>query len=310
MLRWIVGSSLRFRFIVVAIAAAMVLMGVDQMRDMRVDVFPEFAPPKVESPDTVPRALAGEVEELVTVPLEQALNGMPELDELRSKSVTELSSIVMVFDRGIDLMLARQLVQERLRRSPSRDLPTWAGPPVMLQPLSATSRVMKIGISSKTAVRDGAVDDRLLDDPGPAAAACPAWPTSPSGANGCRCCRCRSNRIGCRANDVTLDQVMEATADALDAGLMQYSNGAMIGTGGFIETPNQRLGVRHVLPIVEPDDLAAGADRRPRRQAIAPRRRGRGGRGPPAARSATRSSTAVQACCSSSRSCHGPTRSR
>ena len=49
-------------------------------------------------------------------------------------------------------------------------------------------------------------------------------------------------------NDVTLDQVMETTSDALDAGLLQFSDGAVIGTGGFIDTPNQRLTVRHIRP--------------------------------------------------------------
>ena len=49
---------------------------------------------------------------------------------------------------------------------------------------------------------------------------------------------------------------MQATADALDAGLLQYSDGGFIGTGGFVETPNQRLGVQNVLPIVTPEDLA------------------------------------------------------
>ena len=60
---------------------------------------------------------------------------------------------------------------------------------------------------------------------------------------------------------MSLDEVMEATADALDAGLLRFSDGAVIGTGGFIETPNQRLGVRHVLPIATPDDLAKVTDR-------------------------------------------------
>ena len=49
---------------------------------------------------------------------------------------------------------------------------------------------------------------------------------------------------------------MEVTSQALDAGLLQFSPGAVIGTGGFIETPNQRLGIRHELPIVTPEDLA------------------------------------------------------
>ena len=55
-----------------------------------------------------------------------------------------------------------------------------------------------------------------------------------------------------RANNVSLDEVMEVTADALDAGILRYSDGATIGTGGFIDTPNQRLGIRHVLPITTP----------------------------------------------------------
>ncbi|MCB0560681.1 MAG: efflux RND transporter permease subunit, partial [Phaeodactylibacter sp.] len=54
---------------------------------------------------------------------------------------------------------------------------------------------------------------------------------------------------------VTLDEVMEATADALDAGLLFYSPGAMIGTGGWIETDDRRLGIRNILPINKPEDL-------------------------------------------------------
>ena len=56
--------------------------------------------------------------------------------------------------------------------------------------------------------------------------------------------------------DVSLDQVMEATADAVDSGLLRFSSGSVIGTGGMVETPNQRLSVRNVLPIVTPADLA------------------------------------------------------
>ena len=54
---------------------------------------------------------------------------------------------------------------------------------------------------------------------------------------------------------------MDVTADALDAGLLRYSDGAVIGTGGFVETSNQRLDVRHVLPIVRPGGPGQGADR-------------------------------------------------
>jgi CzcA family heavy metal efflux pump len=58
-----------------------------------------------------------------------------------------------------------------------------------------------------------------------------------------------------RRNGLTLEQVMNVTADALDAGLLRYSAGAVIGTGGFIDTHDRRLGIRHVMPIVGPADL-------------------------------------------------------
>ncbi|HEY0804853.1 MAG TPA: efflux RND transporter permease subunit, partial [Pseudonocardiaceae bacterium] len=143
----VIGSSLRFRFLVAGMAAAMLAIGVLQLGSMRVDTFPEFAPPTVEVQTNCLGLSTSDVESLVTVPIEQVLNGIQGLDVLRSKSVPQLSSIQLVFKQGTDLLQARQLVQERLATvSPS--LPTWAAPPVMLPPVSATSRVMQIGMSS------------------------------------------------------------------------------------------------------------------------------------------------------------------
>ena len=89
-----------------------------------------------------------QVEELITVPLENELNGIPGLEEMRSKSVADLSQIQLIFSRDTDLYEARQLVQERLTEA-APNLPTWASPPFMMPPLSSTSRVMKIGITSE-----------------------------------------------------------------------------------------------------------------------------------------------------------------
>jgi Cu/Ag efflux pump CusA len=145
MMRAIVGSSLRFRFIVVALAAGMMFFGITQLRAIPVDVFPEFAPPRVQIQTACLGLSAADVEQLVTVPLEDALNGIPGLDEMRSSSVPQLSSIELIFTQDTDLLQARQLAQERIA-TVLPTLPTWAAPPVMLQPLSATSRVMKIGL--------------------------------------------------------------------------------------------------------------------------------------------------------------------
>ena len=148
MMKWIVASSLKFRFIVIAGAAALLFFGITRLRHMPVDVFPEFAPPRVEIQTEGQGMSSAEVEDLITNPMELVLLGTPELDVMRSKSVNGLSQIVLQFKRGTDLLHARQLVQERLELAVA-DLPSAAStPPVMLQPLSSTSRVMKIGISS------------------------------------------------------------------------------------------------------------------------------------------------------------------
>jgi CzcA family heavy metal efflux pump len=253
MMRWIVGSSLRFRYIVVALAAGMMAFGVVQLRSIPVDVFPEFAPPRVQIQTACLGLSASDVEQLVTVPVENALNGLPGLDVMRSQSVPQLSSIELVFKLGTDLLRARQLTQERLN-SVLPTLPTWASPPVMLQPLSATSRVMKIGLSSKqrsliemSMISYWTIRARLLRVPG--VANVPIW------GERIQMLQVQAEPDKMKAHNVSLEQVMETTADALDVGLLKFSNGAVVGSGGFVDTPNQRLQIRHVLPIATPKDL-------------------------------------------------------
>ena len=149
MLRFLVATSLKFRFLVLAIAVGMVAFGSAQLPHMPVDVFPEFAPPLVEIQTPSIGLAAAEVESLVTIPLEEALAGMPDLATMRSKSVPGLSAVKLYFERGTNLLNARQMVQERLAMVVPT-LPSWASPPVLVPPLSATSRMMKIGITSDT----------------------------------------------------------------------------------------------------------------------------------------------------------------
>src|SRR5512143_603852 len=146
-MRWIVQLSLRYRFLMVFIAGVMMVYGITRLGNSSLDVFPEFSPPKVEIQTASLGLSAAAVEELVTVPLEQAFNGLPGLDVMRSRSVPDLSDIVLIFETGTDLILSRQLVAERVA-AVYPTLPTWAAPPVIIQPLSSTSRAMKIGIRS------------------------------------------------------------------------------------------------------------------------------------------------------------------
>src|SRR5258706_15807557 len=113
MLRSVIQSSLKSRFGVVAVAAALMLFGITRLRDMPVDVLPEFSQPYVEIQTESLGLSAEEVEQLITVPMEHdLLNGLPWLETIRSESVPSLSSVVLTFQPGTDLMRARQMVSE------------------------------------------------------------------------------------------------------------------------------------------------------------------------------------------------------
>src|SRR5438270_5424443 len=253
LMRFIVSSSLRFRFLVVAAAVSMMVFGVLQIQNMRVDVFPEFAPPQVEVQTICTGLSTTDVESLVTVPLEQPLNGTKGLDVMRSKAVPQLSSIVMVFKPGADLWQARQAVQERLA-TVQNSLPTWAAPPVMLPPLAATARVMQIGMSSKTTSQIAmsmeaywTIVSRMLRVDGVANVA--IWGEELQ----LRTVQLRPEDM--QAHQVTLEGVMDATSNAVDTGLLKFSSGNVIGPGGNLQTGNQTINIQHVLPIVTPADL-------------------------------------------------------
>ena len=252
-MRHLIGWSLRFRFIVVAAGVAMILWGSTQLRDAPIDVFPEFAPPRVEIQTASLGLTATEVETLVTIPLEQSLTGLPQLDIMRSKSVPQLSSIELIFEPGTDLMRSRQLIQERVA-AVAPTLPSWATPPVMIQPLSATSRALKIGISSDehslldlSLLARWTLRPRLMSVPGVANVA--LWGQR----NEMLFVLVEPEHL--MEQGVSLNELMTATADAFDAGLLKYAAGSTVGTGGFVETDDERLPVSIVQPIVDPEEL-------------------------------------------------------
>lgn len=253
-MRWIVARSLRFRWLAIFGAAATLVFGFFQTRDAPLDVFPEFAPPIVEVQTLATGNSPVEVEELITIPIEDALNGIEGLDEMRSYSVEQLSSIKLYFKRGTDLYRSRQLVQERLAGITSQ-LPTWASPPFMMPPLSSTARVLKIGLTSEelsliemSAISYWTIRQRLLRVPGVAQVMIYGE-------------RLKQRHIQVDPQKlakygISLDTVMESTATAHEAGVLQFSEAFTVGTGGFVESNGQRMNVHHVQSIVDPDDLA------------------------------------------------------
>jgi CzcA family heavy metal efflux pump len=242
-LKAIVVHSLNLRLAVLVGAIVLAIAGYRAARDAPLDVFPEFAPPLVEVQTEAPGLSTVEVESLVTVPIEGALSGVSWVKTMRSKSVLGLSSVVLIFDEGTDLMRARQLVGERLGPVASR-LPALAHPPVMLSPLSSTSRVLKVGLSSKTmsqveltTLAKWTIRPRLMSVSGVANVA--IWGQRD------RQLQVLVDPDRLRAHGVTLDEVVAATRSSV-----------ALGAGGFIDTPNQRLSVSHVSRIAKVEDLA------------------------------------------------------
>ena len=250
----ILAASLRFRVLVVLAAAAVVVVGVTQLRRAPVDVLPEYRLPYVEVHTESLGLSVSEVESLLTVPLEQdLLNGVKGVETIRSDSVAGLSSIVLTFERGTNILSARQLVNERL--SQPQAIPTVSKPPQMLQPVSAENRVMMIGLSTD---RLSAIDlsvlarwtirPRLMGIPGVANVA--IW------GNRDRQLQVQVDPARLAHNDVTLRQIIETTGNAQLVSPLTFLDASTPGTGGFIDGPNQRLSVRHVLPFGEPRELA------------------------------------------------------
>lgn len=133
-MRALIGTALRLRLPIVALAVILLVVGVRSTNEAPFDVFPEFAPPLVEIQTEAPGLSSSDVEALISVPLEAVMNGVPGLTVLRSKSVLGLSSVVLIFENGTDRISARQLVQERLARV-APTLPAAARPPVIMAPL-------------------------------------------------------------------------------------------------------------------------------------------------------------------------------
>jgi CzcA family heavy metal efflux pump len=254
MIRWIVESSVRLRLLIVIFAGVLLVYGIVQLRNMPVDVYPEFDPPLVEVQTEALGLSAAEIEALLTVPLEaDLLNGVAWLDQIYSESVAGMSSILLVFEEDTDPIRARQMVQERLTQTFA--LPNVSSPPTMLQPLSTSSRVMMVGLSSESisllelgVLARWNIKPRLMGVPGVANVA--IW------GHRDRQLQVLVDPERLQANGVSLQQIIETTGEALWVSPLSYLESSSPGTAGWIDTPNQRLTIRHELPISSADDLA------------------------------------------------------
>ena len=254
MMYWIVNWSVKFRRIVMAAAAGLLVFGLLQLDGLKQDILPEFNPTIVEVQTEALGLSAAEVEQLITVPLEQdLLNGVAFLDTIESASLPGLSSVVMTFEAGTDLLDARQVVAERLTQAAG--LPQVADPPQMIQPLSSTSRVAMASLSSTeltpiemSVLARWVMIPRLLGIEGVANVS--IW--------GFRDQQLQVlvDPANLADQNVTLSQVISTAGNALEVSPLSFLEASSPGTGGFIDTVNQRLHVFHEQAISTPEQLA------------------------------------------------------
>lgn len=254
MITWIVTSGLRLRTLIACLAALLIIGGGLHLRNVPLDVAPEFSPLSLTVKTEALGLSAGEVESLITVPMEaDLLNGVPWLKSIESESVTGLSSIEMFFVPGTNLLQARQMIQERLTQAHA--LPNVSKPPRLLQPVASASRIMNIGMTSKTVPlidmsvqAQWSIVPRLLGVPGVSNVSIYGQ---------------RERQIQVLVNpqrlkdaNLSLEQIVKTAGEAVWASPLTYLNSSTPGTSGFIDTPNQRLNIRHVSPIITDKQFA------------------------------------------------------
>lgn len=228
MLSLIVRFSLLFRGVIIALACLWAGYGLYAYTLASYDVFPEFAPPQVVIQAEAPGLAPEQVEQLVTTPIENAINGVEGIDALRSQSIQGLGLVTVTFQPASDVYRARQAITERLAAAVAQ-LPQGVPPPVMTPLTSSTSLVLVVGLTSvkRTLMQlrtlaDWTLKPRLLSVPGVAKVAV----------------------FGGEAKAFQI-QVRPERLVAYDLALEEVLTAAQRATGvrgaGFIENDNQRI---------------------------------------------------------------------
>jgi CzcA family heavy metal efflux pump len=239
----LIQFSIRFRGVVIALACICLAYGVYNLGRARYDVFPEFAPPQVGIRAEATGLSPQQVEELVTRPIENAVNGVAGVQRLTSTSIQGLSAVTVYFDPSSDIFRDRQAVAERLA-TVAGQLPQGVEPPSMTPLTSSTNIVLVAGLTSKTrslmhlrTIADWSVRPRLLAVPGVA-------------------------NVAVFGRDIRSIQIQVHPHQLIRyrLGLEDVLNAARKATGvrgaGFIDTSNQRIVFQSEGQSVEPEDIS------------------------------------------------------
>jgi CzcA family heavy metal efflux pump len=231
MLQALVRFSLKFRGVVVALACILLACGLYVVRSAKLDVFPNFVQPQVAIQTEAPGLSPEQVELLVTRPVETMVNGLGDMESLRSESIQGLSIITAVFREGTDVFRARQMLAEKLAET-AGELPAGVQTPRMTPLTSSTMDLLKIGLVSDTmtpmelrSFADWTLKPRLLSVPGVA----------------------KCSTFGGEVRQLQI-QVLPDRLLAYDLTLSDVLAAARVSTAvmgaGFVETSNQRITIQ------------------------------------------------------------------
>lgn len=239
----IVRFSLRFRGVVLVLAGLVIAYGALTLSRSRYDVFPEFAPPQVSIQTEAPGLSPEQVEVLATQPIENAVNGLPGLQALRSQSIQGLSVVTVTFNPGSDIYRDRQNLGERLGALATQ-LPQGIQVPVMSPLTSSTSTVLIAGLTSDTqslmdlrTLADWTLKPALLAVPGVAKIAVFGGDT-------------KEYQVQLRP-----EQLLQYNLSVDDV-LTAASRATGVRGAGFIDTPNQRIVLQSQGQALTVADLA------------------------------------------------------
>lgn len=161
MLNRLVEISLRYKFLVLITFAVIAFLGIQAVRSVPIDAFPDVTPVQVNVYTESPGLAAEDVEQLLTTPVESALAGLPKVQQIRSVSLFGLSYVSVYFEDDMDIYFARQLVNERLQEIGDR-LPAGYGKPAMGPNTSGLGQVYWYTVERAPGVSKDQVSDMDL----------------------------------------------------------------------------------------------------------------------------------------------------
>jgi CzcA family heavy metal efflux pump len=246
MLSALVGLSLRYRWVVLGLSLLLLGWGAYGAKNAKYDVFPDFVPPQVTIQAEAPGFTPEQVELLVTRPIEAAVNGVGNMDSMRSESIQGLSVVTVVFVEGSNIQSSRQMLAERLGELAGR-LPNGVRAPTVSPLTSATMDLLKVGLVSKgpgaltpfelRAFADTVIRPRLLAVPGVARCIVFGGETKEL--------QILVHPEKLQALGLSLSDVSQAVKNA----------NSLIGVG-FVDTRSQRIAVQMGTGLITPAELA------------------------------------------------------